>query len=41
MRKPARARANVEEPDYNFDYSERKSAIGLPIYPILGLRAEL
>jgi outer membrane receptor for ferrienterochelin and colicin len=33
-------RANVEEPDYNFDYSKEKSESGLPIYPILGLRAE-
>jgi TonB family protein len=34
-------RANVEEPDWNYDYSRKKSATGVPIYPILGLRAEL
>lgn len=34
-------RANVEEPDYNFDYRKVEGATGLPILPILGLRAEL
>jgi outer membrane receptor for ferrienterochelin and colicin len=34
-------RANVEAPDYNFDYSRRKTENGLSILPILGLRAEL
>jgi TonB family protein len=34
-------RANVEAPDYNFDYSKTKASYGLPIYPIVGLRAEL
>jgi TonB family protein len=34
-------RANVEAPDYNFDYSRSKPTTGLPIYPILGLRVEL
>jgi TonB family protein len=34
-------RANVEAPDYNFDYSKAKTQTGFPIYPILGIRAEL
>jgi hypothetical protein len=34
-------RANVEAPDYNFDYSKRKTENGLSTLPILGLRAEL
>jgi TonB family protein len=34
-------RANVEEPDYNFDYSRKKTETGFPIYPILGVRAEM
>jgi hypothetical protein len=33
-------RANVEAPDYNFDYSKRKTTTGLSVLPILGLRAE-
>jgi outer membrane receptor for ferrienterochelin and colicin len=33
-------RANVEAPDYNFDYRKTKTTTALPIYPILGLRAE-
>ena len=34
-------RSNVEAPDYNFDYRRKKTEGGMPIYPILGLRAEL
>jgi hypothetical protein len=34
-------RANVEAPDYNFDYRKTKTVAGMPLYPILGLRAEL
>jgi TonB family protein len=34
-------RANVEAPDYNYDYRTTKAAYGMPIYPILGIRAEL
>lgn len=33
-------RANPEGASYSFDYSERETAQGLPILPILGLRAE-
>jgi hypothetical protein len=33
-------RANVEEPDYNFDYRKEKVVASMSIYPILGLRAE-
>jgi TonB family protein len=34
-------RANVDAPDYNFDYRKTKTTNAMPIYPILGLRAEL
>jgi len=33
-------RTNVDAPDYNFDYRKTKTTNALPIYPILGLRAE-
>jgi hypothetical protein len=33
-------RADVEAPDYNFDYRKTKTTNAMPIYPILGLRAE-
>jgi TonB family protein len=33
-------RANVEGIEYNYDFSEQKPRQGIPIYPILGLRAE-
>jgi outer membrane receptor protein involved in Fe transport len=33
-------RQNVEGTSYNFDYSQRGDAHGLPIFPILGLRAD-
>jgi hypothetical protein len=33
-------RANVDAPDYNFDYRKTKTPNAMPIYPILGLRAE-
>ncbi len=34
-------RANVEAPDYNFDYCKTKTVAGIPVYPILGLRVEM
>jgi hypothetical protein len=34
-------RANPEGTSYNFDYTESEPVRGLPILPILGLRAEL
>jgi len=34
-------RENVEAPDYNFDYSKKKTVSGLSLQPILGLRVEL
>jgi TonB family protein len=33
-------RTNVDAPDYNFDYRKTKTTTAMPIYPILGLRAE-
>jgi TonB family protein len=34
-------RTNIEAPDYNYDYTHRKTEKGLSLYPILGLRVEL
>ncbi|MBL4635357.1 MAG: hypothetical protein JKY56_15960, partial [Kofleriaceae bacterium] len=31
---------NVEGIEYNFDYSEKSTTSGLPILPILGLKAD-
>ena len=33
-------RANVESVSYSFDYTQKREATGLPIYPILGLKGE-
>lgn len=34
-------RKNVEGMSYSFDYSERERAVGMPIFPNLGIRGEL
>lgn len=34
-------RANPENVNYNFDFSEQEAATGLPLYPIFGLRADI
>ncbi len=33
-------RKNIEETSYNFDFSEKGGASGLPIFPILGVKGE-
>ncbi len=33
-------RANPEGESYNYDFSQAKPQRGLPLFPILGLRAE-
>lgn len=33
-------RSNIEEPMYSYDYRQSSGSIGMPIYPIIGLRGE-